>query len=91
VAATPIRIGGNSQTVIRAVEQVQCQDVKTLGWLSKSGGALRDLVDMALVIPSSNTQKVQEVHITVGYRSCEILAGRALAISITGAARQGDI
>jgi D-sedoheptulose 7-phosphate isomerase len=84
-----ISTSGNSQNVIRAVEQAQRQDMKTLGLLGKNGGALRDLVDMALVVPSSNTQRVQEVHITVGHIFCEVLEGRALAASATGVARQG--
>ena len=84
-----ISTSGNSQNVIRAVEQAHRQDVKTLGLLGKGGGALRDLVDMALVVPSSDTQRVQEVHITVGHIFCEVLEGRALAASITGMARQG--
>jgi D-sedoheptulose 7-phosphate isomerase len=39
-----ISTSGNSQNVIRAVEQAQRQDMKTLGLLGKNGGALRDLV-----------------------------------------------
>jgi D-sedoheptulose 7-phosphate isomerase len=46
-----ISTSGNSQNVIRAVEQAQGQDIKTLGLLGKNGGALRDLVDLAWSSP----------------------------------------
>ena len=84
-----ISTSGNSENVIRAVEQAHRQDMKTIGLLGKGGGALCNLVDMALVVPSSDTQRIQEVHITVGHIFCEVLEGRALATSITGVARQG--
>ena len=46
--------------------------MKVLGLLGGSGGKLKDLVDVAVVIPSSNTQRIQEGHITVGHMICEL-------------------
>ncbi len=64
---------GNSLNVIRAVEEAQRQGLRSLGLLGNDGGRLLKLVDIALVVPSSNTQRVQEVHITVGHILCEAL------------------
>jgi len=74
---------GNSPNVIRAVQVAQQCGLHTLGLLGKDGGALRQQVDLALVVPSSNTQRVQEVHITVGHILCEELERRVCARRLT--------
>jgi D-sedoheptulose 7-phosphate isomerase len=74
-----ISTSGNSANVVRAVE-VACQrGLRTLGFLGKGGGRLASLVDIALVVPSANTQRIQEVHITVGHILCGALEQRLLA------------
>ncbi len=45
----------------------------TIGLLGKGGGLTKDLVDLAIVIPSDNTQRIQESHITVGHIICGLL------------------
>jgi D-sedoheptulose 7-phosphate isomerase len=70
---------GNSPNVVRAVEAAHRQGLHTLGLLGKGGGVLGRLVDIALVVPSSNTQRIQEVHITVGHILCGALERRLLA------------
>jgi D-sedoheptulose 7-phosphate isomerase len=72
---------GNSSNVIRAVEAARQQDLRTLGMLGKGGGRLGSLVDIALVVPSCNTQRIQEVHLTVGHILCEALEQRLLAMT----------
>jgi len=39
--------------------------------LGKGGGRLAELVDQALIVPASNTARVQEAHITIGHIVCE--------------------
>ena len=73
-----ISTSGNSPNVIRAVEAARGRKLHTLGFLGKDGGALRQLVDLALVVPSTNTQRIQEVHITVGHIVCGALERRVL-------------
>lgn len=69
---------GNSLNVIRAVETARRRGLGTLGLLGSDGGVLRQMVDIALVVPSFNPQRVQEVHITVGHILCEALERKAL-------------
>ena len=57
---------GNSPNLVSAVQEARRRGLRTLGWLGKGGGMVRSLVDTALVVPSSNPQRIQEVHITVG-------------------------
>jgi D-sedoheptulose 7-phosphate isomerase len=67
-----ISTSGNSPNVIKAVEMARQKKMKVLGLLGGNGGKLKDLVDVAVVIPTSNTQRIQEGHITVGHMICEL-------------------
>lgn len=71
-----ISTSGNSLNVIRAVETAHRRGLHTLGLLGKDGGQLKAMVHLALVVPSSNTQRIQEVHITVGHILCGALERR---------------
>lgn len=82
---------GNSLNVIRAVEVAHHRGLHTLGLLGKDGGTLRQQVDLALVVPSLNTQRVQEVHITVGHILCEELERRVCAGALRLAADEGAV
>jgi D-sedoheptulose 7-phosphate isomerase len=42
----------------------------TIGLLGSDGGTMKDLVDVAIVVPSSDTQRIQEGHITIGHIIC---------------------
>lgn len=70
---------GNSRNVLRAVEVARCRNIRTIGLLGHDGGALRERVDLAVVVPSSNTQRIQEVHITIGHILCETLERQVVA------------
>ena len=57
---------GNSKNVLRAVEAANQRGIATVGLLGKGGGALRDLVDIAIVVPHAQTSdRIQEVHIKI--------------------------
>ena len=68
-----ISTSGNSENVIRGVEKAREIGAKTIGLLGKQGGKLKDKVDLAIVVPSNNTARIQEAHITIGHIICEIL------------------
>ncbi len=67
-----ISTSGNSENVIKAVKTAGEKGMKTIGFLGGSGGKLKDLVNVSIVIPSESTQRIQEAHITVGHILCEI-------------------
>ncbi len=62
-----ISTSGNSPNVIRAVEAAGKRDMVTVGMLGSGGGKLAAMTDYPLVIPSSDTQRIQEAHIAVGH------------------------
>jgi len=68
-----ISTSGNSPNVIKAVEMAHKKGMKVIGFLGGSGGKLKDFVDLPIVIPSSNVQRIQEGHITVAHIICELV------------------
>jgi D-sedoheptulose 7-phosphate isomerase len=78
-----ISTSGNSPNVVCAVEEAHRRGLRTLGLLGRDGGRLKDMVHIALVVPSSNTQRIQEVHITIGHILCGTLERRMLSAPLT--------
>jgi len=68
-----ISTSGNSENVLRALEVARKKGTKTIGLLGKGGGPMKDQVDLAIIVPSDDTGRIQEVHITIGHIICEIL------------------
>lgn len=68
-----ISTSGNSRNIVKAVEIARSKKMKTIGFLGGSGGTLRNLVDMSIVIPSVNVQRIQEGHITIAHIICELV------------------
>lgn len=64
---------GNSQNVNNAIQKAKEKGMKVIGLLGKGGGRSRDLVDIAIVVPSDDTQRVQEGHITIGHILCGLV------------------
>ena len=62
-----ISTSGNSESVNRAFMKAREMKLKTIGFLGKGGGKSKTLVDLALVIPSEDVQRIQEGHITIGH------------------------
>jgi D-sedoheptulose 7-phosphate isomerase len=68
-----ISTSGNSPNVIKAVEMAHKKGMKVIGLLGGDGGKLKDKVDLPIVIPSTNVQRIQEGHITVAHIICELV------------------
>jgi len=68
-----ISTSGNSPNVIKAVEMAHKKGMKVISFLGGNGGKLKPLVDLPIVIPSHNTQRIQEGHITVAHIICELV------------------
>ncbi len=66
-----ISTSGNSQNVIRAVRRARAMGMMTIGLLGE-GGALTGLVDCPVVVPSRDTQRIQEVLLCVEHILCDL-------------------
>lgn len=65
-----ISTSGNSENVIRAVVEAKALGIQSVGLLGKDGGTMADLVDVAIIVPSSVTARIQEAHILIGHTIC---------------------
>ncbi|MBX6375163.1 MAG: D-sedoheptulose 7-phosphate isomerase [Acetobacteraceae bacterium] len=71
-----ITTSGRSPNVLRALETARGMGIVTVGFLGGDGGPARALCDHALVVPSTETARVQEVHIALGHAVLELLEDR---------------
>ncbi len=68
-----ISTSGNSENVIKAVDAAKKKGSKTIVLSGKDGGKLKKMADLSLIVPSSETERIQEVHITLIHIFCELL------------------
>jgi len=71
--ALAISTSGASANVLAGVEVARARGLRTVGLLGRGGGKLRDRVELALVIPSDDTQRIQESHIAVLHAIAELV------------------
>lgn len=67
-----ISTSGDSANVIKAMKTAQEKGLYRIGLLGKDGGKLKGFVDTAIIVPSFDTQRIQEGHITIGHILCDI-------------------
>lgn len=71
--AIGISTSGTAANVLKAVKVAQEMGLKTVSLTGGDGGDLAKLTDIALVVDSSVTARIQEVHITIGHVLCEMV------------------
>jgi D-sedoheptulose 7-phosphate isomerase len=64
---------GNSPNVLRAAESAHARGVQVLAFSAKDGGALRALADHSVVIPTSRTDRAQELHLCIEHIICDVV------------------
>jgi D-sedoheptulose 7-phosphate isomerase len=62
-----ISASGNSRNVLRAVLMASALRMKTIGWTGRSGGKLKNTVDLCLCVPSQETSRIHEAHLILGH------------------------
>jgi D-sedoheptulose 7-phosphate isomerase len=68
-----ITTSGKSENVNRAIAEAKKRDMTVIGLLGKDGGSSKDITDIAIIVPSNDTQRIQEGHITIAHIICGIL------------------
>ena len=66
-----ISTSGNSQNIIEGVKRAKEMGIKTICFLGRDGGKLKNLADHVIVVPSENTPRIQEVHMMLTHIICE--------------------
>ena len=64
---------GNSPNVLRAAEAAHEVGISVLAFSARDGGALRALADHSIVIPTTRTDRAQELHLCIGHIICELV------------------
>jgi D-sedoheptulose 7-phosphate isomerase len=64
---------GNSPSITAALQAARARDVGTIALLGKDGGPARSLADLALVVASDDTARIQEAHLQVLHYICEVV------------------
>ena len=64
---------GNSENVVNAVKMANSLDMLSVGMSGGKGGKIKELCQHNIIIPSSNTARIQEAHIIVGHIFCQII------------------
>lgn len=67
-----ISTSGNSQNVIVAVETAKLAKIRTIV-LTGMDGKLKGMADIAISVPSTTTQYIQESHIAIEHIICELV------------------
>jgi len=71
--AIGISTSGSAANVLKAMKVAREMGLKTVGLTGTDGGELAKVVDLAIVVDSQVTPRIQEVHITVGHVLCEMV------------------
>lgn len=71
--AIGISTSGKAKNVILGIKQAKKMDLKTVILTGRDGTELAKLADIALIVPSSVTARIQEAHITIGHIICELV------------------
>ncbi|MFC2088348.1 SIS domain-containing protein [Calditrichota bacterium] len=68
-----ITTSGNSENILNALNTAKEKNIKNIGLLGCGGGKSLIQVDIPIVVPSNNTQRIQETHLTLGHILLEII------------------
>lgn len=71
--AIGISTSGQAGNVIKGILAARARGIFTIGLTGGGGGKLGKLVDLALIVPSSDTPRIQEAHITIGHLVCQLV------------------
>lgn len=68
-----ISTSGNSPNIVKALEAAKELGIKTALLTGKSGGKANDFAEYSIRIPSTDTPRIQELHMIIGHSLCEIV------------------
>ena len=73
-----ITTSGNSKNIILAIEAAKIMGIKVFAFLGSGGGKVLNLSDKAFLVPSDDTGRIQESHITAGHALMEYIEDRLI-------------
>jgi D-sedoheptulose 7-phosphate isomerase len=73
-----ITTSGNSRNIIKAMQAAKEKGIHVFGFLGSKGGEALKYCDEAFIVPSNNTGRIQESHITAGHALMEFIEDKLL-------------
>lgn len=73
-----ITTSGNSENIILAMKAARAIGIKVIGFLGSGGGKALALCDEVFLVPSNNTGRIQEAHITAGHALMQYVEDRLI-------------
>jgi len=70
---------GNSANIVKAFETAREKTITTIGFTGITGGLMKELSDILINVPSADTPRIQESHITVGHVICQLVEEKYFA------------
>lgn len=64
---------GNSANILKAFEVARTRGMITVAFTGESGGKMKGCCDHLINVPSSDTPRIQESHITIGHIICQLV------------------
>ena len=68
-----ISTSGNSKNVLYAAAVAKAKKLKIIALSGGTGGALKKVADVSIIVPETETYKVQELHLPVYHCLCQML------------------
>ncbi len=64
---------GNSVNIIKAFDAAKEKGISTIAFTGITGGQMKSVSDYLINVPSSDTPRIQESHITIGHIICQLV------------------
>ena len=68
-----ISTSGNSKNILNALKVAKEKKIKSIGFLGAGGGKCKNEVTIPIIVPSDNTQRIQETHLLMGHILLELI------------------
>jgi D-sedoheptulose 7-phosphate isomerase len=63
---------GTSPNIIEVLKQARASNLKSIALLGKGGGSALELAEISILVPGTETARIQEVHLLIGHTLCEL-------------------
>ena len=68
-----ITTSGSSPNILEAAKMAHSKGVTVIGLTGAMSSKLKDMADLIIMVPSNNTARIQEAHITIGHIICHLI------------------
>ena len=71
--AIALSTSGTSENIVKGLKQAREIGMTTIGFLGRDGGRCLEICDIALLVPATDTARIQEAHLLLGHLLCGLV------------------